>query len=141
MSVKDGAGGTPGGVGGFFGGVFLFLLGGYFFLDSVYVTVGGYGMVCGFLYNQYGMGGAGFGQNSGMAVIFVPFLAGVGILFYDAAKKLGWILVLVGLLLIGVEIVSRLRFVMATKLTHLLLMMGLMAGGVGMVLRSLKSLD
>lgn len=29
----------------------IFFVGMYFFLDSVYVTIGGFGWVCGFLYN------------------------------------------------------------------------------------------
>jgi len=126
-------GGTDGGEKAFLAGLglILFGLGLYLFLDSVRVTSAPYGILSG----RTG-GGQGMWETTSMGIIFVPFLAGVTILFFDAEKRWAWWLTGLGLALIAIEILSRVRFVMEIKTTHLLLVLGMVAAGAGLLLRS-----
>ena len=125
-------GGTKGGEGLFFGGLALIGLGVYFFLDSIYVTTGHGGIIG----RMFGRGGQGH-ETTSMGIVFVPLLIGIGTLFYDARKKWAWWLAGLGLLLIIIESLSRIRFEMNQKTTLLLLMLGMIAAGAGMVFRGL----
>jgi len=136
MGIK-GSGGTEGGVVQFLIGLLLTGVAIYLFFDSVLVTTG-IGIVSGGMHRMMGRGGGGFGETTSMGIIFVPFLIAVIALFYDASKKWGWWLLYFGIAVIAVEILSRIRFLMTTKLTHLLGMMVLFAAGVGLILRSLR---
>jgi hypothetical protein len=129
-----GSGGTDGGVPMFFIGLGLTALAGYLFFDSVRVTTGG-GWITGLL---RGGGGGGIWNTTSMGLIFVPFLLGVIALFYDAKLKWAWWLMNIGLAIIVIEVLSRLRFLMNTKLSHLLGMMILFAAGIGLMLRSYR---
>jgi hypothetical protein len=132
-----GSGGTDGGVGIFFLGLFLSALGIYLFFDSVRVTTAA-GLISGMLGGgrHGGGGGGGMWETTSMGIIFVPFLIGVVALFQDSNRKWAWWILYLGLAVISIEILSRIRFFMTTKLTHLLGMMVLFAAGVGLMLRS-----
>ena len=71
-----------------------------------------------------------------MGIVFVPFLIGVGVLFFDAQKLWAWILSGVGLLVLVIEILSRIRFRMDTKVTHLLLILVMIAAGAGLLAKA-----
>lgn len=138
-----GAGGTEGGVGMFIGGAILALAGLYFLLDSIHMTSGNAGVVSGSLRNMWGGGAAaggghGMWTTTSMGVLLVPFIIGVGMLFYDASQKFGWVLTIAGLAIILVEALSRIRFVFDMKTTHALLIFVMIAGGSGLMLRALK---
>ena len=131
-----GSGGTEGGVGKFAIGFCLALLAVWLFFDSVRVTTAGSGFVSGLL-----IGGAGRGhwwETTSMGIIFVPFLLGVIVLFYDAEKKWGWWLMYAGIAVIAIEILSRIQFFMNAKTTHLLGMFVLFGAGAGLMLRSYR---
>ncbi len=113
-------------------GLVLFALGLYLFLDSVQVTSAPFGLVS----RGMGRGGGRMWETTSMGVIFVPFLAGVLVLFYDASKRWGWWLGGLGLAVICVEILSRVRFVLNMKTTSLLLLLGMVAAGAGLLARS-----
>lgn len=132
-----GSGGTEGGVAMFAVGLGLSALAIYLFFDSVRVTTAG-GMISGMFAGRGrgAGGGAGMWETTSMGLIFVPFLLGVVILFWDATKKWGWWLMYIGLAVIVIEVLSRIRFLMTAKLSHLLGMMVLFAAGVGFILRS-----
>jgi hypothetical protein len=118
-----GAGGTSGGVGTFFAGAAMVLAGGYLLLTSVSVVSGGY-MFYG--YNAFGLS-------------LVPLLVGIGILFYNGRSVLGWLLTAAGALIIVVGIVANLHLhIRPTSLFDTLIMLGLLAGGLGLVVRSLQ---
>ncbi len=125
-------GGTKGGDVLFYWGLGLVLIGFgvYLFLDSVRVVAGHGGAVSGMM---RGMGMAGTVSNM---LIFTPFFLGIGILFYDSKKKWAWILTGLGVLFIIVEVISRTRFHVNLKVTHMLLLLVLMASGTGLILRS-----
>lgn len=113
------------------GGLVLMALGMYLFLDSVRVQSGHFGWVSGMI----GRGRQGM-ETTSMGIVFLPFLIGVGVLFFDAAKKWAWWLAGLGLAVIAIEILSRIRFVLDMKTTHLLMILCMVAAGAGMALRA-----
>lgn len=107
-------------------------LGMYLFLDSVRVESGHYGWVSGVV----GRGRQGM-ETTSMGIVFIPFLLGVGALFFDAGKRWAWWLAGLGLAVIGIEILSRIRFVLDMKTTHLLMILAMVAAGAGMVMKAM----
>lgn len=133
-----GSGGTDGGFFLFGIGFLLSITAAWFFLDSVQVATG-HGALSGFIRGRQGVGsGRSFGQTTSMGIIFVPFLISVIALFYDATKKWAWWLLYIGIGIVVVEILSHLRFEMSMKTSHLMLIMGMFAAGVGLMLRSYR---
>lgn len=125
-------GGEEGGTGYFLIGLSLFIAGLYFFLDSVRVTSGHYGAVSGMI----GRGRNGM-ETTSMGIVFLPFLIGVGILFYDSSKRWGWWLSAAGLVMLVIEMLSRIKFQMNIKTSTFLLIFCLIAAGAGLVARGL----
>jgi len=125
-------GGTQGGDVLFYFGLGLFLLGfgSYLFFDSVRVVASN----SGFLSGMMGRGGLGSTVSNGL--IFTPFFLGIVILFYDSKKKWAWIITGLGIALVVVEILSRTRFHMNIKVSHLMILLLMMASGTGLLLRS-----
>lgn len=131
MSKLVGAGGTPGGIGHFFGGIGLCGIGLYLLFSRVVVEAG---------YWFHGAFGDSFGHGGSIAVVLMPFVIGVAILFANGRSMTGWVFLGLGLLLLVVEIVTSLRIhFRPTSLPAVLGMFVMMAGGVGLVIRSLKS--
>lgn len=120
----------------FFVGLGLACLGTYLFFDSVRVETHP-GFLSGMMGGHRG-GGRGMWETTSMGILFVPLLMGVVTLFYDASKKWGWWLVYFGIAVLAIEILSRVRFVMSSKLTLLLGILVLLAAGVGLMLRSYR---
>src|SRR5687768_7607183 len=121
-----GAGGTSGGVGMFFGGLALVLTGGYLLLTRVSVVSGGWHF---YGYNAFGLS-------------LVPLLIGIGVLFYNGRSIPGWLLTLAGALIIVVGIIANLQiYLQPTSLFDTLLMLGMLAAGIGLVARSLRPTD
>jgi len=127
-------GGNDGGSTAFVTGMGLILvaLGMYLFLDSVRVTSASHGLVSG----RMSRGGSGLWETTSMGIIFVPFLIGIGVLFFDADRNWAWWVAGIGLAIIVIEILSRVRFEMTIKTTHLLLLLGMVAGGAGLLTKS-----
>jgi hypothetical protein len=118
-----GAGGTPGGVGQFFAGLMMAGVGGYLFLNQVQVTTS-WGNFWG--YNSFGLS-------------LIPLLVGVGFLFYNGKSIAGWILTMLGLGIIVAGILMHLDvYFRPTTLYNTLVMLVLLAGGVGLILRSIR---
>jgi len=130
-----GSGGSEGGCLMFVIGFALCVGGLWLFLDSVRVHTGGVGWLSGML---CGRGRGGMGMTTSMGVLFVPFIVGVMLLFYNSALKLGWGVMGTGVIIIVVEILSRIRFCMNMKTTHLLLLFVMMGGGIGLIIRSFR---
>ena len=132
-----GAGGTPGGTWLFFCGLVLAAAGLWFFLGNVHVMTEPFGVVSGFLGRGVGLGGPAMSTG----IVFAPIFAGLVMLFYDARLKWGWALFYVGLAIIVIEILSRIRFQMGMPVSNLLLMLGMVAAGIGMMLRSFRDVS
>lgn len=133
-----GAGGTPGGTWLFFFGLVLAAAGVWFFLSNVQVVTSPIGMVSG-LFNRGVFGNGQPAMSTG--VVFAPIFIGLVMLFYDARLKWGWALFYVGLAIIVIEILSRIQFLMSVRTSNLLLMLGMIAAGIGMMLRSFRDVS
>ena len=119
-----GAGGTPGGVGMFLGGAAMVIAGGYLLMTHVTVASGMWTL---WGYNTFGLS-------------LVPLLVGIGILFFNGRSLPGWLLTGAGALIILVGIISNMQiYFRPTSLFDTLMMLALMAGGIGLVARSLRS--
>jgi lipoprotein signal peptidase len=126
-----GAGGTEGGTGKFFLGLSMFALGGFLFLDAVQVS------------NQFSLSYSLY-QWGPLRVtsgfMLIPFLIGVGMIFFNARNYLGWLLAIGSLLMLVVGIITSLSFHLRTmSVLELLMILVLLAGGLGLFLSSLHS--
>ena len=122
--TTPGAGGTPGGLGSFFAGLALVVGGGYLVLNQVTVTTQAWSF---YGYNAFGLS-------------LIPLLIGIGVLFFSGKSLLGWFLALAGMLIILVGIIANLHiFFQPTSLLNTLMMLGALAGGLGLIARSLRS--
>jgi hypothetical protein len=118
-----GAGGTQGGVGQFFLGLLMAVGGAYLLTNQVSVSSGFWGW---------------FGPHT-FGLTLVPLVLGIGLLFFDGSNRAGWALTVAGALIILLGILMNLRiYFEPTSLFNTLLMLVLLAGGLGLVARSLK---
>jgi len=121
----EGAGGTSGGVGEFLLGLGMAVAGAYLLASRVTVT-SGWWEVWG--YNAFGLS-------------LVPFIFGIGLLFFNGRSKVGWLLLFVGIVVIFAGIIANLHiYFQPSSLFDTLLILGLIAGGVGLVARSLRAM-
>jgi hypothetical protein len=120
-------GGTQGGLGHFVFGLALAGTGIYLLLDRIAVS-GGY------------WGFAGSGQSS-FGITLIPLLIGIGMLFYRGRSVLGWVLFLgsLGAIIVGVLANLQIHFQGGNLITTLIIL-GLIASGVGLIVRSLSAL-
>lgn len=117
-----GAGGTDGGVILFFVGLACAVAGGWLLTNQVTVT-GGYWSLWG--HNSFGLS-------------LLPFLAGTAMLFFDRRQKLGWLLLVAGVVIILAGVLVNLRiYFQPTSLFNTLMTLVLLFGGIGLILRSL----
>jgi len=129
MSMR-GAGGTEGGMGRFFIGLIMLVAGGYLFLHSINVSIG-----MGLGYQFFSMWG--FGITSGM--VLVPFIFGIGMIFYDAKNWIGWLLAGGSLVMLGFGVIAQTRFHLnAMTAFDLLTILVLLVGGIGLLLSALR---
>ena len=120
---RRGAGGTSGGVPTFLLGVGMASAGAYLLTSRVMVHTGGWRI----------WGYSGFGLS------LIPLLLGIGMLFFDGRSLLGKLLTFIGLVIIFAAIISNMDIYFAqTTLFATLMMLALLAGGIGLVLRSLR---
>ena len=120
----EGAGGTKGGFGQFFAGLAMAIAGGYMLTTQVTVTSGFWGY---------------FGAHT-FGLTLLPMVIGLGLLFFDGGSTAGWVLTIGGAIVIFVGILMNLRiYFEPTSLFHTLIMLTLLAGGLGLVARSLKA--
>jgi hypothetical protein len=127
-----GPGGTPGGIGMFLLGFAMACAGGWLLTNQVTVSSGYFGS--GFLVPVINYHMNSFGLS------LVPFIVGIGFLFYNGKSIAGWLLTIAGLVIILAGILMSLHiYFQPTSLFNTLLMLVLLFGGLGLVLRSLKS--
>lgn len=69
-----------------------------------------------------------------------PLIFGIGILFFNGKSILGWLLLIVGAVIIGTAIIMNLQiYFQSTSLFNTIVMLFLFAGGIGLIARSLRS--
>jgi len=80
-----------------------------------------------------------WGYNA-FGVSLIPFIVGVGMLFFDGKSVIGWLLLVAGLLIIIAGVIVNLHiYFRPTSLFNTLIMLTLLFGGVGLIARSLKT--
>jgi uncharacterized protein len=118
-----GAGGTSGGVFEFLLGLAMAIGGGYLFLNQVTVSSSFWTL---WGYNAFGL-------------TLLPLLIGIGLLFFNGRSKAGWLLTFGGAVIIVIGIIANLSvYWHSTSLFNTLVIFTLLAGGLGLVARSLK---
>jgi hypothetical protein len=128
-----GAGGTPGGIGMFLLGFAMACAGGWLLTNQVTVSSEYFGS--GFLVPIIN-----FRMNS-FGLSLVPFIFGIGFLFFNGKSVAGWLLTIAGLVIIMAGILVSLHiYFQPTSLFNTLLMLVLLFGGLGLVFRSLKAM-
>jgi len=119
-----GAGCTSGGIGLFLFGLGMVVAGGWLLLNQVTVTSGGWHM---WGYNTFGLS-------------LIPLIVGICLLFFNGRSIIGWLLTFAGAIIIFVGILTNLDiYFRPTSLFNTILMLVLLAGGVGLVARSLRA--
>ena len=94
-------------------------------LKSQVTTTAGYWRVWG--YNGFGLS-------------LIPLVLGIGLLFFNGRSVAGWLLTFAGAIIIFVGILTNLDiYFRPTSLFNTILMLILLAGGIGLVARSLRA--
>lgn len=121
-SLTD-VGGTPGGIGEFLMGFVMTCVGGYLLSNQVSV-VGSYWSF--------------WGANT-FGITLIPLLFGVGILFWNGRSGAGWLLTAAGALFILAGVIANMHiYFQPTSLFNTLVMLILLVGGLGLIMRSVQ---
>jgi len=116
-------GGTPGGLGHFLLGFAMTCVGGYLLTNQVMVGSG--------YWNFYG--------NNTFGIKLLPMLIGIGMLFFSGRSTIGWLLTAGGALFILAGVIANLHvYFQPTSLFNTIVMLVLLAGGIGLIARALR---
>jgi predicted membrane channel-forming protein YqfA (hemolysin III family) len=123
MNELRGAGGSEGGIGTFLVGFVLVIAGGWLLTNQVTVTSGAWRL---FGYSAFGLS-------------LIPLFLGIALLFFNGRSIAGWLLTLAGTTIIFVGILTNLEiYFRPTSLFNTILMIVMIAAGLGLVARSLR---
>jgi len=101
------------------------------FLAQVQVSTGFWG--------RFSIGGIGV---SAFGATMVVFMIGVGLIFFNSESKVGWAVAGLALLFTFIGIIANLRVYFATTSLYVVLVIFvLIAGGIGLMLRALRTVD
>ncbi len=119
-------------LGNFFIGLIMMIAGGYLFLDAIQVT------------HQFSWGSSLFnvgGMSMTPGLVLVPFLFGIGLIFYNPDNDIGWLLVIATLIMLAVGVISSIHFrLRPMSALELMMILGLGIGGLGLFLSSMRRL-
>src|SRR5215210_5170193 len=117
-----GAGGTPGGIGEFLLGLGMAVAGAYLLTQNVTVTSSWWTI---------------WGHNA-FGLSLLPLIFGIGLLFFNGRSIAGWLLLFAGVVIIFIGIITNLQiYFQQTSLFNTIIMLVLLAGGIGLIARSL----
>ncbi|HVS31763.1 MAG TPA: hypothetical protein VMS98_09935 [Thermoanaerobaculia bacterium] len=118
-----GAGGTEGGVGTFLIGFVMAVAGGWLLTNQVTVASGFWR----------------FGGYNTFGLSILPLVIGIAVLFFNGRSVIGWLLSIAGAVIIVAGILTNLAiYFRPTSLFNTVIMLVLLAGGIGLVARSLR---
>ena len=118
-----GAGGTPGGIGVFFLGLAMVIAGAYLITNRIVVVSGFWSL----------------GGYSAFGLSLLPLIIGIGILFFNGKSIAGWVLSFIGVVIIFTGVLMNLHiYFQATTLFSTLVMIVLLAGGIGLIFRATR---
>ncbi|PXW72411.1 hypothetical protein C7964_101523 [Loktanella sp. PT4BL] len=129
--MARGAGGSDGGTGSFLIGLIMMVGGGYLLLNGIVVRP------------NFGLGSRVFGIGgvpitSGM--ILIPFMFGIGMIFYNAKNWLGWGIAGAALVALIFGVIANMTLQLAQMSAFdLIVILVLLVGGIGLFLRSLRA--
>jgi hypothetical protein len=116
-------GGTPGGLGSFLMGFAMTCVGSYLLSNQVMVGSG--------YWNFYG--------TNTFGITLLPMLIGIGMLFFSGRSMIGWLLTAGGALFILAGVLANLHiYFQPTSLFNTMVMLILLAGGLGLIARALR---
>jgi hypothetical protein len=116
-------GGTSGGLGKFLLGFVMTCIGAYLLTNQV--------TVAGSYWNFYG------GNTFGITLL--PMLFGIGLLFWNGRSIIGWALTFAGALFIFAGVIANLHiYFRPASLFNTIVMLVLVAGGLGLIARSMR---
>lgn len=129
--AQRGAGGTDGGTGSFLIGVIMMIGGGYLLLDGIVVRPNfGIGS------RVFGIGGVSI--TSGM--VLIPFMFGVGMIFYNSRNWLGWGIAGAAMVALVFGVIANMTLQLERMSAFdLIVILVLLVGGIGLFLRSLRA--
>ena len=120
-----GAGGTSGGIGQFLFGLCIAVAGAYLLTTQVTVTSSFW---------------RGWGGMNSFGLSLIPLIIGIGLLFFNGRSIAEWLLTIGGAVIIFAGILTHLDiYFQPTSLFNTILMLVLLAGGIGVVARSLRA--
>ncbi len=121
---------SAGGAGRFFIGLMMMIGGGYLFLDAIQVSHQlSWGM------SLFSMGG----MKLTPGLVLIPFLFGIGMVFYNPDNDMGWILMLATLVMLTLGVINSLNFhLRRMSAFELLMILGLAIGGLGLFLSGIR---
>lgn len=121
---ETGAAPAPGGIGRFVAGLVMVIAGAWLLMNQITVQ-SGFWIVRG---------------HSLFGLTLLPFLFGIAILFFNGRSLTGILLTILGLLLMVLGVLDSLElYYRPTSLLKTLLMFSLLAGGIGLVVRTLMA--
>ncbi len=116
-------GGTPGGLSHFLIGLAMACVGGYLLTNQV--------MVAGSYWNFYG--------TNTFGITLIPMVIGIGMLFWNGRSIAGWLLTGAGALFIVAGVIANIHiYFQPTSLFNTIVMLVLLAGGIGLIARALR---
>ena len=122
MNKLRNAGGTPGGIAEFVIGLIMAIAGAFLISNQVVVVSGFWSM----------WGYSAFGLS------MIPLIFGIGILFFNGKSIIGWLLLIIGVVVIIAGILVNLHvYFQPTSLFNTIIMIVLLAGGIGLIFRGL----
>ena len=131
--MARGAGGSDGGTGAFLIGLIMMIGGGYLLLNGIVVRP-----AFGFGSRMFGIGGVPI--TTGM--VLIPFMFGIGLIFYNSKNWIGWILAVGALVALVFGVLANMTLQMARMSAFdLIVILVLLVGGIGLFLRSLRSFN
>lgn len=126
--------GSGNSIGRFFLGLTMLIMGGYLFLQAIHVSH----------HVPWGMGMGMFNVGEVKitpGLVLVPFIFGIGMIFYNPKNDLGWLLMLATLIMLSIGVISNLQFRMRSMSAFELLMIILLAiGGLGLLLSGARDM-
>lgn len=132
-----GAGGNSGGVGHFFIG-FIMMCGGFYMLLNAITVTSHFGL--GSRLYSFNAFGSGIGITGG--TVLIPFIFGIGIIFFNSKNIFGWLLSVGSIAALIFGVISTVRFSLRSMTSFdLIVMLVLAVGGLGLFLRSLKNME
>ena len=129
--MSRGEGGSDGGTGSFLIGLIMMIGGGYMLLNGSVVRPN-----FGFGSRVFGIGGVPI--TSGM--VLIPFMFGVGMIFYNSKNWIGWLVAGGSLVALVFGVIANMTLQMARMSAFdLIVILVLLVGGIGLFLRSLRA--